>query len=372
MGESKADLTGETLGTAREFLMAKLLSGDYTPLVLVGEPGIGKTEVLAGLEMDVNDLIVAGKLKFKQCKFIAINAAQIADVGDMTGIPRTNEKTHAVEWYRPDWFPHDEAGHEGETLYILLIDEFNRAQKEVSDSLLTLFSAKSMHTHHLPKDTLLVAAMNPATICGVNPVDAAMRSRGLFMKVAADPQDWAVWARRNNVHNDLVEWVLADARMLCNPVEEGSYPCPRTLKYVSDLYTRDVVSKIPAEKVMGMIAGYIGSTAAASFLGFKDGNKKRPVTAKEAFEDWKKVREQALAQTPELMHATIQDIVASLPDKEATDRQKEVINDMATSFTRREYTAAMLKSLITHKGSVLSSLLKGNKALHSAVLNLDK
>lgn len=372
---AKAQLNGETLGTAREVLLAKILGGNFTPTVLVGEPGIGKTEMLVALEKDCNDMISEGKLAkfgYKNCKLVAINAAQIADVGDMTGIPRTNDKTHAVEWYRPDWFPHEEAEHEGETLYILLVDEFNRAQKEVSDSLLTLFSAKSMHTHKLPRATLLVAAMNPATVCGVNPVDAAMRSRGLFLEVAADSQDWAVWARRNKVHSDLVDWVLADPRMLCNPIEEGSYPCPRTLKYVSDMYTDGVVDLVPKEKVMRLVGGLIGSEAAASFLGFKDGNKKRPITAKEVFEDWSGVKEKVFNQETVLMHATIQDVVASLPDDKLTEKQKEVLDALVRGFVKKELQAAMLKALIVHKKNVVPDLLRKNKDLHKIILSLGK
>lgn len=369
---AKAQLTGVTLGVAHDTLLAKIKQGNFTPLVLVGEPGIGKTEMSVMLEKECNEMIKQSKLKYKSCRLVTVNAAQIADVGDMTGIPRTNPQTRAVEWFRPDWFPHEEAGHEGETLFILLIDEFNRAQKEVSDSLLTLFSARSMHTHRLPKNTLLIAAMNPETVCGVNPTDAAMRSRGLFLEVAADPQDWAVWARRNDVYNDLVEWVLADARMLCNPKEDGSYPCPRSLKYVSDMFKDGTMDAVPKELVMRLVAGLIGSEAAASFLGFRDGNKKRPITAKELFADWDKLKNSVFSQETVLMHATIQDVVASLPDDKLEAKQRQVVNELTLGFEKKEFQVALLKAMVLHKKAVLQDLMRQNQDLHKVVLSIGK
>ena len=82
-------------------------------IMLVGRHGIGKSEILTEY------------FRGKGMPVVALFLGQMADPGDLIGIPAKNEQTGKTEFMPPYWFPLD-----GKPI-VLFLDELNRARPEI-------------------------------------------------------------------------------------------------------------------------------------------------------------------------------------------------------------------------------------------------
>ena len=89
-------------------------------IMLVGNHGIGKSEILTE--------------HFKEfgMPVIALFLGQMADPGDLIGLPCKDEKTGKTDFMPPYWFPTD-----GKPI-VLFLDELNRARPEILQTVMDL------------------------------------------------------------------------------------------------------------------------------------------------------------------------------------------------------------------------------------------
>lgn len=157
---------------------------DITP-VLIGVSGCGKTSIWKQIykELGFDDIII-------------LRPSLISDVGDLVGLPEFKKDKSGktvTSFMRPDWLPSDYE----KTLIVL--DEFNRIQKDVANAIFGLIEAEgpTVGQYKLPKTCKVVATGNPPTdnYGGVLDLqDSAWISRLCFVKIKPDFGDFKNYA----------------------------------------------------------------------------------------------------------------------------------------------------------------------------------
>lgn len=193
---------------------------NVTPYI-VGHTGIGKTQAPYQLAKELGYDGV-----------INIRVGQMADSGDLTGIPCLTEfnphkfeKMYAraiedikegklpegadfqstakttTEFATPYFLPR-------EGKYILYFDELNRSTDEIKQSLFQIVLERCMNTYKLPENTRLLASGNPPTDdYEVNTFDAALTDRFCFLIQDFDYDEWFAYSKEAGMSNDFQDFL---------------------------------------------------------------------------------------------------------------------------------------------------------------------
>ena len=108
--------------------------------MLVGEAGIGKTEVIKELSHETS----------RQLHIVVLSQME---PGDLLGLPFIDGG--ATRYSPPDWLPKT-----GKS--IIFFDEINRAHRLLRAAVMELLIDKRIHSHVLPEETWVVGAVNPS------------------------------------------------------------------------------------------------------------------------------------------------------------------------------------------------------------------
>lgn len=120
-------------------------------LLLVGNPGVGKSAIINGMASeDCNVISFTGSSTYEE----SINGIPYRDAND------NQQKYLEPEWLKKMWEFSD--SHK-DGYNILFIDEFNTAEPQVLKTFLSVLTEKKVPTQAraLPANTVIVAAMNP-------------------------------------------------------------------------------------------------------------------------------------------------------------------------------------------------------------------
>ena len=227
------DLTGSTgrlpIGSRVKDVLA-LAYKARRPVLLEGETGIGKSE------------IVEQTAKEMGIKFVVLDLS-LLEPPDLIGLPiiRDGRTTYAC----PQSLPTEKQG-------ILVLEELNRADRYMQQPALQLLTARRLHDYELPEGWSACAAINPEHgDYQVTPLDPALRSRFMNLKVYADRETWLAWAQKNNVHGA----VLSLARLHDRFLDDTS---PRTWTYVSEiLHAAESVQRQDTTLLRDALSGYL-------------------------------------------------------------------------------------------------------------------
>jgi MoxR-like ATPase len=175
--------------------------------LLEGPTGIGKSELVRQ---------VADALRIN----CAVLDLSLLEPPDLVGLPVIADGRTA--YATPAALPTDGEG-------ILLLEELNRADRSVQQPALQLLTARRLHEYELPPGWVAFAAINPEDgEYQVTPLDPALRSRFLALKVRADVRAWRAWAEAAGVH-PVIRKLAAGHDDLFDTAP------PRTWTYASDV-----------------------------------------------------------------------------------------------------------------------------------------
>lgn len=247
---------------------------------LIGEAGIGKTSFIEDL----------GKKMNAQVYVIQIN--QLAEKGDLNGVKTLANPDGS---YSQHFFPHhtiakciDYATQHPDETVILYLDEFNRADQDLTSAAMTLATARTIGTTKLPDNIRLIASGNDRG--AVNELDSASTSRfviydvvpsaSTFISILGD--DLNPWMRTAlNAHPDLILCYPVDNDDMAMNFDEAvtftQFTTPRTLEALSqwlNAASRDFLEEClntttlnpqedndnPTNMLYSFIASHIGTT----------------------------------------------------------------------------------------------------------------
>jgi len=174
------------------------------PVVIMGTPGLCKTSLPQQ---------VAESLGGKSC---VIPVAQFSETGDMMGGIDTTSKKGKTVYLPPDIFPTEGLG-------FIVIDDFNRANTLITQSLLHFAQYKEFGSYKVPP---IVHDENGKWVSGyniiftgnpddgehcVNEVDNAFFTRALTYELEFDKMMWGKWARKQNIDEKFITFILKNS-----------------------------------------------------------------------------------------------------------------------------------------------------------------
>jgi hypothetical protein len=199
----------------REFLSCA--EGQHTPVMLWGPPGVGKSQIIAGIAVRHG------------VPLIDIRLSQMEPT-DLRGIPF--RKGDNVEWSVPAMLP-DAARHGPRG--ILFLDEINAAPPTVSAAAYQLILDRRLGEYVIPEGWAIFAAGNRQGDRGVTySMPAPLANRFTHYEVEPNLDDWIGWALDHGIDERILGFLrfrpdqLFNYDAAHNPV---AFPSPRSWEY---------------------------------------------------------------------------------------------------------------------------------------------
>ena len=158
-------------------------------IMLVGNHGIGKSEILTEF------------FKEKDMQVVALFLGQMADPGDLIGLPNKDEKTGKTDFMPPYWFPVD-----GKPI-VLFLDELNRARPEILQTVMDLALNRKLAGKLLPEGSRIISAVNAGDQYQLTDLDPALVSRFNIVNFKPTAEEWLLWARKAQLDTRVIGFI---------------------------------------------------------------------------------------------------------------------------------------------------------------------
>ncbi|MCQ2578343.1 MAG: AAA family ATPase [Treponema sp.] len=238
---------------------------DNTPatqnIMLMGKHGIGKSRILEDY------------FSKKGQKVVTLFLGQMADPGDLIGLPEKNEKNGKTDFMLPYWFPTD-----GSPI-VLFLDELNRARPEVLQTIMDLTLNRKLAGKSLPEGSRIISAVNNGNEYQLTDLDPALVSRFNIYEFAPSVEDWILWAEKIGIDERVVSFIKENPEYL-DSFDNGE---AENLERSADRRSWERVSEILknftsiSSDLKPLVAGIIGSEATSAFFNFAQSEKELSV-----------------------------------------------------------------------------------------------
>lgn len=241
------------------------------PMLVIGQPGIGKTCGIISIIKQMNET----KLKSKGIKlgFKKILLGQTV-VGSMSGIPVVMKDGSVKRVQVPDLPDVNRDGEYG----VLFLDEITTADEaQVQPALGLCDDSRNIGTYTLPEHWIVIAAGNGADCSNFIRLDDMTISRFKVYDISYDfNEDWRGYAYNHNIDSSIIAF-LSFSPTSCVKVESSDvdvsgklFACPRTWERLSqELKMHEALGKPVPQDAIGRFAGrIIGANAGREFQAF--------------------------------------------------------------------------------------------------------
>lgn len=244
-----------------------------TSVLLRGPHGIGKSQVVRQVAKHFKLPVIDRRL------------SQMTE-GDMIGLPSTDGEV--TRFNPPDWYKQACA-----KPHCLFLDELNRATPEVMQAAFQIVLDRELNGWKLHEATRVYAAINHSAAYTVNEMDPALLDRFWTIDLEPTKEDWLIWARDGNVHDNVTDFIAANEKFLDTPkeVEPGKVsPSRRSWERLSSALVKASVIEDPDNPLFYPIAlGYVGPEPTIAFRSFVK-TIDNQVTGEEVLRDYGKVK----------------------------------------------------------------------------------
>jgi hypothetical protein len=247
------------------------------------------------------------------------------EVGDIKGLPDLDREAKVTRFLKQEWWPRDPDSHG-----ILFFDELNRAAKDVLQAVFEICLDRRLDGEVLPDGWRVVAAVNSDDDYDVVELDPALHDRWFHIDFDPDVKEWCGWARENDVHPAVVEFINRNNNLLDPPIgnlEAGRvYPSRRSWVSLSDS-----IVHMNLESDEGMLTqvtkGWVGREIAVMFQKFvtNEFSQLTPADVLDTFDD-SHDRIEAACDDIEVIAALARSVVAEVNMRNARkmkDSQKD-------------------------------------------------
>jgi hypothetical protein len=226
------------------------------PVFLWGPPGIGKSEVVAGVADELG------------AAFIDLRLAQMEPT-DLRGIPFYNKDVGKMDWAPPIDLPDEEFASQYPYV-VLFMDEMNSAAPSIQAAAYQLILNRRIGKYVLPDNVVMIAAGNRESDKGVTyRMPAPLANRFVHIEMRPDHASWETWAVTNKIHKDVVGYVGFAKQDLYDfdpRSSSRSFATPRSWTFVSELLKDETIS---TEDLTDMVAGAVGEGVAVKFMAHR-------------------------------------------------------------------------------------------------------
>ena len=226
------------------------------PIFLWGPPGIGKSDIIKQLGLELDAHVIDIRLS-------------LWEPTDIKGIPYFDSNAKTMVWAPPSELPSKEFAKQYKKI-ILFFDELNSAAPSVQAAAYQLVLNRRSGTYELPDNVVLVAAGNRETDKGVTyRMPAPLANRFVHLEMAIDWDDWLEWSVMNRVHADVVGFLTFSKNSLYDFDPKSSsraFATPRSWSFVSELLHDDDVS---IDTLTDLVSGAVGEGLALSFMAHR-------------------------------------------------------------------------------------------------------
>ena len=251
------------------------------PLFIWGQPGIGKSDIVAEVARAQGRPLIDIRLPLMEPTDIR-GIPYLADikiydkdgnlVRDDNGVPITDKQ---FRWSTPSDLPTDEMSRA-----LVFFDEMSAAPPSVQAATYQIILNRRIGNYVMPNEVVIVAAGNRVKDKGVAynmPMPLANRFTHLTLDV--DKEDWLEWATLNRVHKDVVGYINFQGGDLnqFNPSMEGyAFATPRSWYFASELLQEEgidgrlVDTTLPSDVLGDMIKGTIGEGVGTKFMTYRN------------------------------------------------------------------------------------------------------
>lgn len=231
-------------------------------MCLMGDTGVGKTPIV---EQWVRER--GGYLKM-------LNLGHLNS--DDISMSMFNETGTQYDFVPPTWLQDLNRYAEEMGVAVLYLDEWNRGDKNVVNSLFTLPDERRIHGFTLHKNVLVVAAMNPSDgtyLVNQAERDPAIRKRLNFVFVTPDLAGWLTWGAENGIDEVVLKFVHGQSALFYDVAARDAgkaFPCPANWEKVSNLVksARKIKGGLTSSIFEALVAGQVGYVAAKKFCEF--------------------------------------------------------------------------------------------------------
>lgn len=199
----------------QEFLSCA--QGIHTPVMLWGPPGVGKSQIIAGIA------------RRHGARLVDIRLSQMEPT-DLRGIPfKTSDDR--VKWSVPEMLPDSNSTEPG----ILFLDEINAAPPSVSAAAYQLILDRRLGEYVMPKNWAIFAAGNRQGDRGVTyAMPAPLANRFTHYHVEPNLDDWIAWALEHDIDERIMGFLRfrPDLLFRYDPAHNPeAFPSPRSWEY---------------------------------------------------------------------------------------------------------------------------------------------
>lgn len=217
--------------------------------LIVGPPGIGKTE------------IVIAAAKSAGCDIVLMHPA-VSDPTDFKGLPGI-VNGHA------EFLPYGQLRKliEADKPTVAFIDDIGQSPHSVQAALMQLLQQREIDGMKISDHVTFCGATNDSShMAGVQSILEPVKSRwDTIVQLEVDHMEWVKWARKKNLREEIIAWVMfkgMEALHDFQPTRElRNSPCPRTIYNAARLFAAGLHSR-------DTLAGAAGEGWASGFLGF--------------------------------------------------------------------------------------------------------
>ncbi len=321
---------------------------------LISERGIGKTSA------------------YKQCSdelgigYINLYAAAL-EGPDFMGLPDKDREHGVTVYLAPQFLPTRQAINMG--MYpkkgILVLEEINRVPSDTVSVLYPLLLEKKINGHDIAPGWAIGVTMNPDTMNYlVNSLDDAMIDRFISIEVTADIEDYIEYSLSNHPNDDVLAYLQACPDMLlvtkkaADSTALSKYPTPRGWTKVQELMNQ---CKLDDRLMRELIAGIVGTQAAASFYGYQKHRDIRIPSTKVLLENYSEVKSDiqnlVLNKHIDILNYVIKKVVTSF---ELSDEQLQNLEEFLTDLPQ-ELQVLFFKYLSVKRSGELDALTERSK-----------
>ena len=232
------------------------------PAFLWGPPGIGKSEVVAGIAEELGGA------------YIDLRLAQMEPT-DLRGIPFFNKELGKMDWAPPIDLPDEEFASQY-PIVCLFMDEMNSAAPSIQAAAYQLILNRRIGKYVLPDNVVMIAAGNRESDKGVTfRMPTPLANRFVHQEMRVDFASWQEWAVQHNIHKDVVGYLSFAKQDLYDFDAKSSsraFATPRSWSFVSEL----LADECDDDTEMNLIAGTVGEGLAVKFKAHRKVSGKMP------------------------------------------------------------------------------------------------